>query len=186
METVYQIAADIQGQVPVVGVFVDETLDYVHGVAKEVGLDFIQLHGNESPEYCQRIQLPVIKVFRVSATFDARIMKTYDVHAFLFDNYKKSKLGGTGEAFDWNIIDNIQTDTPIILSGGLNIDNIDSSIDTVLLSAVDVSSGVEKILGIKDPEKMKTLFDILSKKETSLKQGILLTYSWYKNFFINN
>ena len=161
METVYQIAADIQGQVPLVGVFVDETLDYVHGVAEEIGLNFIQLHGNESPEYCQEIHFPVIKVFRVSSDFNARIIKSYNVHAFLFDTYKKAKFGGTGEVFNWDKITNLMIDAPIILSGGLNIKNIEEGIDVVCPSAVDVNSGVESKSGIKDGKKMKSLFEIL-------------------------
>ena len=161
METAYQIAADMQGQVPLVGVFVDEILDYVQGVAEEIGLNFIQLHGNETPEYCHKIQLPIIKVFRVSSEFDAGIMNSYDVHAFLFDSYEKNKRGGTGETFDWNIISDLKTDAPIILSGGLNIANIRSSIDAVLPYAVDVNSGVESRPGKKDKKKMILLFKIL-------------------------
>ena len=64
-ETASQIAADLKGQVSFTGVFVDKTLDYVHAAKEEIGLNFIQLHGNESPEYCHEVQLPVIKVFRV-------------------------------------------------------------------------------------------------------------------------
>ena len=165
METACQIAADMQGQVPLVGVFVDETLDYVHGVAEEIGLNFIQLHGNESPAYCQEIHFPVIKVFRVSSDFNAGIIKSYNVHAFLFDTYKKDKFGGTGEVLNWDKISNLQIDTPIILSGGLNIENIEYGIDIVCPSAVDVNSGLESKSGIKDEKKMISLFEILNKTE---------------------
>ena len=99
-ETAIQIAADLKGQVSFTGVFVDETLDYVHAAKEEVGLNFIQFHGNESPDYCREVQLPVIKVFRVAPNFDAEIMKYYDVHAFLFDTYEKGKYGGTGDIFN--------------------------------------------------------------------------------------
>jgi phosphoribosylanthranilate isomerase len=160
-ETASQIAADLKGQVPFTGVFVDETLDYVHAAKEEMGLNFIQLHGNESPEYCRAVQLPVIKVFRVAPDFDAGIMKYYDVHAFLFDTYEKGKPGGTGDIFNWNLIFDLQTDTPIILSGGLGVENILDAINAVCPSAVDVNSGVESKSGVKDEKKMKALFDIL-------------------------
>ena len=165
-ETAHQITADLKGQVSFVGVFVDQTLDYIHTVADQVGLNFVQLHGNESSKYCHQVQLPIIKVFRVSSEFDAEIIKNYDVHAFLFDTHKKNKLGGTGEAFNWHVIDGLKTNTPIILSGGLSIDNIHNGINTVLPSAVDVNSSVESKPGVKDNTKMKALFDILKHRRS--------------------
>ena len=107
-----------------VGVFVNSTLDYVHAVAEKVGLNFIQLHGSEPSDYCQKVQLPVIKVFRVADHFDTATINNYDVHAYLFDTYEKNNLGGTGETFNWELISNLSTDTPIILSGGLSAENI--------------------------------------------------------------
>jgi phosphoribosylanthranilate isomerase len=160
-ETASQIAADLKEQVSFTGVFVDKTLDYVHAAIEEMGLNFIQLHGNESPDYCREVQLPVIKVFRVAPNFDAGIMKYYDVHAFLFDTYEKGKPGGTGDIFNWKFIGDLQTDTPIILSGGLGVENILDAINAVCPSAVDVSSSVESKPGVKDEKKMKALFDIL-------------------------
>jgi len=160
-ETVSQIAADLKGQVSFTGVFVNKTLDYIHAVKEEMGLNFIQLHGNETPEYCRAVQLPVIKVFRVAPDFDVETMRSYDVHAFLFDTYEKGKPGGTGDIFNWNLIGALQTDTPIILSGGLSIENILDAINAVCPSAVDVNSGVESKPGVKDEKKMGALFDIL-------------------------
>ena len=168
IKTAYQIASDVQGQVPLVGVFVDETLDYVNKVAKEIGLNFIQLHGNESPEYCQEIHFPVIKVFRVAPNFNVEIMNSYNVHAFLLDAYEKGQPGGTGEIFCWEVVGNLKSDTPIILSGGLNIANIKRGINVVCPSAVDVNSGVELKPGVKDEKKMKELFDILENAESAV------------------
>ena len=160
-ETASQIAADLKGKVSFTGVFVNKTLDYIHAVKEEMGLNFIQLHGNETPEYCRAVQLPVIKVFRVAPDFDVETMRSYDVHAFLFDTYEKGKPGGTGDIFNWNLIIDLQTDTPIILSGGLGVENILDAINAVCPSAVDVNSGVESKSGVKDEKKMKALFDIL-------------------------
>ena len=166
-ETAIQIAADLKGQVSFTGVFVDETLDYVHAAKEEVGLNFIQFHGNESPDYCREVQLPVIKVFRVAPDFDVETMRSYDVHAFLFDTYEKGKPGGTGDIFNWNLIGDLQTDTPIILSGGLGVENILDAINTVYPSAVDVNSGVESKPGVKDEKKMKVLFNIIKKTDNT-------------------
>ena len=87
-EIASQIVAELNGQVAFVGVFVNEKLDQIHAIADEVGLNFIQLHGDETPEYCQKVQLSVIKVFRVSSEFDGGMMNGYNVHAFLLDTYK--------------------------------------------------------------------------------------------------
>jgi phosphoribosylanthranilate isomerase len=167
-ETASQIAADLKGQVSFTGVFVNKTLDYIHAVKEEMGLNFIQLHGNETPEYCRAVQLPVIKVFRVAPDFDVETMRSYDVHAFLFDTYEKGKPGGTGDIFNWNLIFDLQTDTPIILSGGLGVENILDAINAVCPSAVDVNSGVESKPGVKDEKKMKALFDILQNTRSSV------------------
>ena len=161
LETACRIAAELQGKVSLVGVFVDETLDYVHAIAEEVGLNFIQLHGNESSEYCQQINLPVIKVFRVAPDFNISQINSYNVHAVLFDSYKKNNPGGTGEVLNWDKIANLQINSPIILSGGLSVNNIKDSIDAVSPSALDVNSGVESSPGVKDEKKMIALFDII-------------------------
>ena len=141
--------------------FVEETLEHVNTIAEKVGLNFIQLHGNEPFKYCRELQLPVFKVFRVVPEFDSRIMKSYDVHAFLFDTYEKDKPGGTGKLCNWDIISDFHFDTPIILSGGLSIKNIKQGIDIVCPSAVDINSGVESKPGVKDGKKIKAIFDLL-------------------------
>ena len=163
VKTAREIVADLNGQVAFVGVFVDETLDFIHAVADEVTLNFIQLHGIESVEYCHEVQLPIIKVFRITPNFDvARMKKIDDVHAILLDTYNKEKLGGTGETFNWDVISDLKIDIPIILSGGLSVENIINGINEVCPSAVDVNSGVESKPGVKDKKKMKALFDILN------------------------
>ena len=167
-ETASQIAEDLKGQVSFTGVFVNETLDYIHAVKEEIGLNFLQLHGNESPEYCRAVQLPVIKVFRAAPDLDAETMRFYDVHAFLFDTYKQRMPGGTGDIFNWNLIFDLPTDTPIILSGGLSVENILDAINAVCPLAVDVNSGVESKPGVKDEKKMKALFDILQNTRSSV------------------
>ena len=157
-----------------VGVFVDEDIDDISKIVDILGLDFIQLHGNESPEYCNLINTPIIKAFRVSENFDINILDKYKVSAFLFDNYKKGEMGGTGETFNWNVISKLKTSTPIILSGGLSYKNILNAIDKVSPSAIDLNSGVEVAPGIKDEEKINKIFKKL--KHTVFSE----------NFFIRN
>ena len=158
MRTAKMISNTSQEKVKKIGVFVDEDVDKVNNTIEELHLDMVQLHGDETPEYCDKMTLPVIKVFRVSNGFDSNVLKDYHVSAFLFDTYQKGKPGGTGDVFNWELILKINTDTPIILSGGLNVDNILKGIETVNPSAVDVNSGVESEPGVKDKEKVKNIF----------------------------
>ncbi|SVE14531.1 uncharacterized protein METZ01_LOCUS467385, partial [marine metagenome] len=141
-EKAKEIVMKVGSRVSFVGVFVDKPLDYVHAISDTVGLDFIQLHGNEPPEYCDLIKLPVLKAFRVNENFDSDVINQYKVHAFLFDTYRKGVAGGTGKVFNWRLISDLETNTPIIISGGLNIDNIIDSIKAVSPNSIDINSGV--------------------------------------------
>ena len=152
---------DIPKNVKKVGVFVNEKIENIHSIVRGLNLDFIQLHGHEPPDYCDQMIKPVIKVFRVGDDFDSNVLKDYQVAAFLFDTYQKGRPGGTGENFNWNLIADLKTNAPIILSGGLNAGNILDGIKAVNPSAVDINSGVESIPGIKDRWKVKNIFSKL-------------------------
>jgi len=152
---------DIPKNVKKVDVFVNEKIENIHSIVRGVNLDFIQLHGHESPDYCDQMIKPVIKVFRVGDDFDSNVLKDYQVAAFLFDTYQKGRPGGTGENFNWDLIADLKTNAPIILSGGLNAGNILDGIKAVNPSAVDINSGVESIPGIKDGWKVKNIFSKL-------------------------
>ena len=91
---------EISGQVKKVGVFVNETAGTIQSVAEELNLDYIQLHGDETPEFCNTMIKPVIKVFSIDNKFDNFVLEEYKVYALLFDTYKKGKIGGTGESFN--------------------------------------------------------------------------------------
>ena len=151
----------IPDSVKKVGVFVNEQIDTINNITRQLKLEFIQLHGDESPEFCNGMIRPVIKVFRVGDDFDALVLNGYDVHGFLFDTYKKGNPGGTGTRFNWDLIANLKTETPIILSGGLTPENVLNGIEAVNPAAVDVNSGVESVPGVKDEEKIKELFSVL-------------------------
>ena len=143
------------------GVFVNEKQKDIKTIVEELDLDYIQLHGDESPEYCNEMIRPVIKVFRVGVDFNPNVLDNFHVHAFLFDTFLRGRPGGTGKSFNWNLISDLKTDTPIILSGGLNHENINKVIETVQPSALDVNSGVESERGVKDKVKVEKLFDTI-------------------------
>ncbi len=142
-----------------VGVFVNETLDEVRRAREEASLDRVQLHGDETPEYCSELGSGVIKAFRIRVRADIEKLALYDVPAYLLDTYREGTPGGTGETFNWEIAVEASSERRIILSGGLNAENVAMAIKTVRPYAVDVSSGVEAAPGKKDLEKMKKFID---------------------------
>jgi phosphoribosylanthranilate isomerase len=137
-----------------VGLFVNEEAETVQRIFEIAGLNLIQYHGEESPEFCDAIGLPYIKAFRVRKGMDLRTEMDRYPHAsgFLLDAYVKGQPGGTGERFDWELIP--QSHAPIILAGGLTPDNAKDAIDQVAPWALDVSGGIETKPGRKDPDKM--------------------------------
>lgn len=152
------IARALGDDIVKVGVFVNEASETVNRVAGQVGLDYVQLHGEESPAYCREIERPVIKVVRVKAGFDPASLGEYDVHAFLLDAYVEDLPGGTGKTFDWKQLSVGDFAVPVILAGGLHAGNVLHAIDTLKPSAVDISSGVEQAPGLKDAGKLAQFF----------------------------
>ena len=139
-----------------VGVFVDKNIDELEEIIKLIDLKFIQLHGSEDILYIKNLKktgVKIIKSISISNKNDLDKMRIYkDVDYFLFD-YKplKNELpGGNAKSFDWEILKNVKTNTPWFLSGGINSKNIGQILQDVNPFGVDLSSGVEKELGIKD------------------------------------
>ena len=139
-----------------VGVFMDDPLKYVEEVALFTGINIVQLHGNESPDYCQKIKKPIIKRIHVRKedTKESLIQKMeyYSVSAFLLD-----PGSGSGKTFNWNIAKKM--DFPLIIAGGLNSENVGQAVQLLRPYGVDVSSSIEKTLGKKDPEKIKRFIE---------------------------
>lgn len=152
-------AASIIRQLPPdvikVGVFVDEKVETVNRIISYCGLDMVQLHGMEPPEYCDKVRRPVIKAFRVKDAGIFDDIKSYrgKTEAFLLDTYVSGQTGGTGKTFDWKLAIEAGPLGKIILAGGLNPENVRVAVETVKPFAVDVSGGVET-KGIKDSEKI--------------------------------
>jgi phosphoribosylanthranilate isomerase len=160
-ETARDIIAQLPPFITTVGVFVDEEAATVRELAARVGLDWLQLHGNESPEYCRSLGRRVIKGFRIKNQSSLADLAVYRdaVQALLLDTYIKGLPGGTGESFDWQLAREARQFGPIILAGGLTPDNVAQAVTTALPVAVDVASGVEAAPGKKDPEKLRAFFE---------------------------
>lgn len=145
-----------------VGVFSNASYTHINAVVKEVGLDLVQLHGDEPPALARLISVPVIKVFHVMeddtpASIGSRIQKFVgSAHAMLLDTGVKGKVqqGGAGLAFDWDLATELQSQYPILVAGGLDPTNVSDAIRKISPWGVDVSSGLEKEKGIKDHTKI--------------------------------
>ena len=159
-ETARSIIAQLPPFVAAVGVFVDEAAAVVRDLAVQAGLDWVQLHGQESPEYCRSLERKVIKAFRIQDESSLIRLADYQgaVQAMLLDTYKKGQVGGTGEIFDWHLARKAKQYGPIILAGGLTAENVAQAIATVGPAAVDAASGTEAALGKKDPKKLRAFF----------------------------
>ncbi len=150
-----EIVAALPPFIIAVGVYVDPDPEWVIETSSGAGIHLLQFHGNESPEFCGQFFLPYIKAVRVRAGIDLLQYATRygGARGLLLDTYVEGEPGGTGSAFDWNLIPR-DLSLPLILSGGLRPDNVLEAIRQVRPWAVDVSSGVETAKGIKDAEKI--------------------------------
>jgi phosphoribosylanthranilate isomerase len=139
-----------------VGVFVNAPLGEVQEIAKECKLDFVQLHGDESPEYCRLVRYPVIKAVRVGLDFDPLGLGAYDVEWLLLDSFVPGQQGGTGTTFDWQQTQKVreQIKHPLFVAGGLTVENVGEAIRILTPQGIDVSGGVETN-GSKDNEKIR-------------------------------
>lgn len=154
-----EIIRKIPTFVDTVGVFVNPELDQIRQVNEQGLLNWIQLHGDETPEFCKGLtwmSTRTIKAIRVKDKSDIEKAYEYQTDAILLDTYSKAKYGGTGKAFDWSLIDNLPR--RVFLSGGINPGNVTRAIELGLYG-IDVSSGIESKPGKKDRKKMKKLFD---------------------------
>lgn len=166
-----QAAAIIKALPPFVdrvGVFVNATQGEIVGAA-QCGLSYLQLHGDESPDYCRalREKLPacgIIKAFRVGETTIPAVFSPYNdcVDAFLLDTYAKGIPGGTGKLFDWSLIEGLALQRPVILAGGIAPENVTDAIVAVRPYAVDINSGVELEPGVKDHDRIMRLMQLVA------------------------
>lgn len=142
-----------------IGVFVNEPAESVNSTAQRVGLNAVQLHGDEDLNFIGKINLPVIKAFCIGDKFNFQSIVQYSDHALLLDSRDEFYYGGTGKTFDWGLIPPSLRNN-IILAGGVSIDNIEFIFRTIKPQAVDVSSSIEISPGKKDRAK---LIELLTK-----------------------
>ncbi|HEX3034699.1 MAG TPA: phosphoribosylanthranilate isomerase [Thermodesulfobacteriota bacterium] len=142
-----------------VGVFVNQELDEIRNAQKQANFDIVQLHGDESPDFCKSFGGRAIKAIRVRDGQALKEVESYSVQAVLFDKHSNESYGGTGMSFDWEILRNFHTSKKVILSGGLSPENVAPAIRVVNPYAVDVSSGVEEYPGKKNPKKLKMFIE---------------------------
>ncbi|MFT6871448.1 MAG: phosphoribosylanthranilate isomerase [Roseivirga sp.] len=150
-----------------VGVFVNADLEEVKQKVNTYALDYVQLHGDESAEYVAElfaVGIKVIKAFSIGEAFDFAELNTYNpfVDFFLFDTKGKAR-GGNGEVFNWEILKGYNQEVPFFLSGGIDLENIDSlkALEDMNIHAIDVNSRFEIEAGVKDIERVKQLMDVI-------------------------
>lgn len=164
-------ARDIIGRLPPsvfkIGVFVDEEISEVRRIADVCGLNGLQFHGQESPEYCQEFPLPVIKTIVVRNIDSLREMEKYSSVSILLDAWSPDQAGGTGKPFGWEMALEARQKRNFILSGGLNPMNVYQAIQMLKPIGVDVCSGVEKTPGEKDGNKMKEFIKEVKRADDS-------------------
>lgn len=176
IDTAAMLCRQVPAGVKTVGLFVnptEEELDYIMG---RVSLDMIQLHGTETPEQLIAIKAkyacPIIKAFPISTTADLDAVPTYNESAdwFLFDTKStqtNGTFGGSGHVFDWAILKDKVFAKPWMLAGGLTIENVAKAITLLHPNAVDISSGVERERGVKDPNKIKDFLKTVTQKHSN-------------------
>jgi len=137
-----------------VGVFVNEDQEEVQRIIEYCGLNGLQFHGEESPEFCRKFPYPVFKAIRIKDLESLKDMEKYHDVSILLDTYSRGQAGGTGNPFPWEIALLAKEKRDLILSGGLSPLNVREAIKKVRPRGVDVSSGVEWFPGKKDLSKM--------------------------------
>jgi phosphoribosylanthranilate isomerase len=168
-EQARQIIAQLPPLVTSVGVFVDEEAQVVRALAATVGLDWVQVHGQEPPDYCRSLGRRVLKGFRIRDANSLADLEPFRgaVHAFLLDTYKKGQVGGTGEAFDWRLAHEAKKYGRIVLAGGLTPENVAQALKVAQPDAVDVASGTEAAPGRKDPDKLRAFVAAVQRNKPS-------------------
>jgi len=157
-QTAREIIEQLPDSILKVGVFVNEASPkLVQNIANESGINALQLHGDESPDYCNELaDQYLIKALAVSHDFDTQVIERYQVDAIMLDTKHKTLRGGTGRVFDWSIAQEVSKIVPkLYLAGGLSPENVAEAIETVRPYAVDACSSLEDRPGIKNHDRLR-------------------------------
>lgn len=177
VERAREITKSLPPFVNKVGVFVNEGVTEIEEIVDYLGLDAVQLHGDEQPDICEKIaravpSCTVMKAFRVGGHSREEDFLPYNsiVSGFVLDTYVKDIEGGTGVSFDWSILSRLNLQMPYILAGGLHPENIGKALKLTLPYGVDVNSGVEISPGVKDHQKLQRFVEKVTEFDASLRQ----------------
>jgi phosphoribosylanthranilate isomerase len=158
LDVAERIGAEQRRRLEIVGVFVNASLDEVAQTVDRCGLTVVQLHGDEGPAYCREVArrtgAKVMKAARVRDAAQVHDLQRFYTDYHLLDAYSPRTPGGTGETFDWELARRHPRKPPMVLSGGLDPDNVGTAIEVARPFAVDVASGTEAAPGRKDPAKL--------------------------------
>jgi phosphoribosylanthranilate isomerase len=162
IEDAEAIGAELRRRLELTGVFVNATLDEVASTADRCGLTLLQLHGDEGPAYCReaarRTGCKVMKAARVRDAAQVKDLRRFHTDFHLLDAYSPRSPGGTGETFAWELARQHRGEPPVVLSGGLDPDNVGEAIAAARPFGVDTASGTESAPGRKDPAKLTAFF----------------------------
>lgn len=157
-----------------VGVFVNANIDYIVRMVKQYGLDFVQLHGDELPDYCRSLKFKgvnIIKAFAIDESFNFVKLNNYKPHCdyFLFDT-KGAQPGGNGVAFDWGILRRYDNEKPFFLAGGIDLSNLEQveMLEGLRIHAVDVNSRFEQAPALKNTPLLQEFILRLNPAEVAL------------------
>ncbi|WP_298920538.1 phosphoribosylanthranilate isomerase [uncultured Nostoc sp.] len=173
--TVSQIraaVAELPANIDTIGVFANASIPEINQIVVDSGLTGVQLHGDESPDFCYQLRqslsnIEILKALRIGSLEHLETANTYTkyVDTLLLDAYHPQQLGGTGKTLDWTMLEQFSPSCPWFLAGGLTADNIVEALSQVNPSGVDLSSGVERSPGNKDLDKVAKLFEKLGSRK---------------------
>lgn len=162
-ERARDIARGLPPEVRRVGVFVDAPADEVDRIGELVGLDRLQLHGEESRDFCRARRIPVVKAFRSMPDLDRERVTAYRPLPILLDGFSAGIPGGTGQLADWSLArDLVGEGVELYLAGGLGPDNVREAFEAVRPAALDLNSGVEATPGLKDLDRLRLVLERLA------------------------
>ena len=161
VEQAQRICEQLPKDIEKVGVFLNEDADKVNRIVDQVGLSIAQLHGLDTPEYCQQIDAPVLKAIQNFDLNNFELLDRYGCRLLMDAPRVGDEWGGTGHESDWQRARTIAARYPLFLAGNLGVHNVSQAIHAVHPLGVDLSSSVEVSPGIKNPEKLRALFRLI-------------------------
>ena len=172
VEQASELAASLEKDIKPVGVFIDQPAEFLAEAAEKIGLYAVQLHGNEDSEYISRLRkltnVQIWKAARVRTAEDIQRADSCGADMLVLDSFSPDANGGTGKTADWNLIQSVETSTPYLLAGGIDINNISQAMEILPPNCgIDVSSGIETD-GVKDFHKIKAIMNIVRKVDKNV------------------